>query len=97
VGQGAVSDAERAAVMKYAGNKGAVSDLENARKLNRIANARKYLSPAQQAEFAAQESQTNPTQGVSPAAAAASAPVVNPMGDMTGPAMKKGGKATKKC
>jgi cytochrome c553 len=84
---------------RLTGPLGAAADMENLRMLGRAANAKKYLGPAQQSQFMNQGGMNPAPAGITPPAAAPSAPV-NAMGDATGMGnipYRKGGKVKKAC
>jgi hypothetical protein len=100
------ADAKSAAVKKFADGGLTGKDLEDAIVLNRITNARKYLGPAQQAEFAKQglmgtcarlgAGTMQIAQQAKGMGATPTMPAVNQMGDATGNiGYKRGGKIKK--
>lgn len=87
-------------VKKFNAGGRALTDLLEAKELARLANARKYLGPAQQGQFAASEMRQTPAMtGVAPAPTPA--PMMQAPGGMSPagavPAQKRGGKVKKGC
>jgi hypothetical protein len=86
-GQGAISDAERAALqgaLPGGQGMGSANDMERRRMMDRAKNAMKYLGPAQQSEFVKQG-------GMNPGGVSQGAPA----GSTIPGGMKKGGKIKK--
>lgn len=82
---------------QYGGSTGGLG-LDQAVKLNRATNAAKYLSPAQQAQLAAQQQMATRQYGSQAPMPAPAPAAVDTMGGVTGMAMqKRGGKVKKGC